>query len=59
MLAGLVVANIVAHCAVVEELRSTIAQWQLYATADGDFWAIFLGPAFPASRAQHVSELHY
>ena len=26
-------ANIVAHCAVVEELRSTIAQWQLYATA--------------------------
>jgi len=28
------VANIVAHCAVVEELRSTIAQWQLYATAN-------------------------
>ena len=32
-LMSLVMANIVAHCAVVEELRSTIAQWQLYATA--------------------------
>jgi len=31
--ARLVVANIVAHCAVVEELRSTIAQRQLYVTA--------------------------
>jgi len=29
--ARLVVANIFAHCAVVEELKSTIAQWQLYA----------------------------
>ena len=26
---------------------------------DCDFLAIFLGPAFPASREQHVSDLHY
>ena len=25
---------------------------------DGDFLGIFLGPAFPASRAQHISDLH-
>ena len=29
-------ANIVTHCAVVEELRSTIAQWQLYMRPHGD-----------------------
>jgi len=28
-----------------------VPRWQLF----GDF----LGPAFPASRAQHVSDLHY
>jgi len=26
--------------------------------ADGEFLAIFLGPAFPASCVQHISDLH-
>jgi len=26
--------------------------------ADGEFLVIFLDPAFPASRVQHISDLH-
>jgi len=26
---------------------------------DGEFLAIFLGPAFPASHVQHISDLHF
>ena len=39
---------------VVKILLDKVVRWCL----DGEFLAIFLRPAFPASRVQHISDLH-
>jgi len=42
---------IVDTCLSCEDIAGKLVRW----CPDGDF----LGPAFPASRVQHVSDLHY
>ena len=45
---------IVNMCLVAKIQPEKVVRW----CSDGDFWRLFLGPAFPASRVQHVSDLH-
>ena len=45
---------IVHMCLSCEDIAGQSCQWY----ADGDFFASFLRPAFPASRMQHISDLH-
>ena len=41
-------------CLNCEDMARQIVQW----CAHGEFLAIFLHPAFPASRVHHISDLH-
>jgi len=45
---------IVDTCLSYEDITRQFVRWY----ADGEFLAIFLDPAFPASRMQHISDLH-
>ena len=43
---------------IVDRIRALVAKIYVRWCPDGDFWRLFLRPAFPASRVQQVSDLH-
>ena len=45
---------IVDMCLSCEDNPNKVIRW----CRDGDFWRLFLHPVFPASRVQHISDLH-
>jgi len=45
---------IVDTCLSCEDIARQLVRW----CADGDFFASFLRPVFPASRVRHISDMH-